>query len=167
MNTDSFLICDENHEKLCKIMFKVLNCNLLWVMNLNNNLLTMLVTDNAILEHYWDKKYYLQDPNINIKLDEETSPWKVTLGTDCNTFSESGFLYDLDKIFNIEEFVSIEKRIEQERYCFRFFTRNNRYIFMNKLVNDMPIIKYFINATTEKFKAALLKQPGINVQNWN
>jgi hypothetical protein len=167
MNTDSFLICDENHEKLCKIMFKVLNCNLLWIMNLNNNQLTMLVSDSVILDHYWDKKYYLQDPNINIKRDNDSSPWKVTLGTDCNSFTESGFLHDLYNIFKVEEFVSIEKKIGQERYCFRFFTKNNRYVFMNKLLNDMPIIKYFINATVEKFKVALLKQKGIDVQKWN
>lgn len=164
MNIDDVIMADNHYYKLSKNMFKMLNCNSLWVMNIDNkNLLTMLVTDKSILEHYWAKKYYLQDPNIESTLNDIKESWDITLGSDCEAFSKNGFLYDLYKIFHVEEFVSIEKRMDKGRYCFRFFTKNNRFVFMNKLVNDMPIIKYFINAMTENYKAALHHQPGIEI----
>jgi len=166
MNIENFVMDDDSNAKYYKTLFKVFHCNVLWVMNVNNHLLTMLATDKAVLEHYCDKKYYLHDPNINIKknkLEKNQSPWKISLGTDCVSFHKNGFLYDLYKMFHIEEFVSIEKRIGLECYCFRLFTRNNRFVFMNKLLNDMPIIKYFINSSIEKFKIDLDKQPGIHL----
>ncbi len=163
MNTEKFIIYNDNYHKLCKIAFKVLNCNALWMMNLGNNTLSMLVTDPSILEHYWDKKYYLHDPVLGIKPSSNRSPWKVTLGTDCDIFNKSGFLYDLYKMFHIEEFVSIEKKVGSEFYCFRFFTKNNRFVFVNKLLNNMPIIKHFINTMAKKCKKELHKQPGIKM----
>lgn len=170
MNIDNFIMGEDNEAKHYKSLFKVLHCHVLWVMNLNHDLFTMLATDRAVLEHYWDKKYFLQDPNIHIKKDklknnlDQNSPWKISLGTDCVSFHNNGFLYDLYKLFNIEEFVSIEKKIGLEYYCFRLFTKNNRFVFMNKLLNDMPIIKYYINSSVEKFKIHLDKQPGIHLR---
>jgi len=66
-------------------------------------------------------------------------------------------------MFEIEEFISVEKRTGRERYCFRFFTRNNRFIFMSKILNSMPIIKSFMNAATENFRADVDQQPGIKI----
>jgi hypothetical protein len=153
MNIDKFLMNDDNYHKLCKKIFKILNCNILWVMSVKGNLLYLEVSDKHILEYYWDKKYYLHDPNICIVPSNDSYTWKVSLGTNCDIFNKNGFLYDLVKIFNIEEFASIEKRLKTEHYCFRFFTRNNRFIFMNKLINELPIIKCFINIMIEKIKA--------------
>src|SRR5438876_411286 len=98
-NIDNLIMTDNNHYKLCKNMFKVLNCHALWVMHANSNLFRMLVTDKSILEHYWARKYYLQDPNIASTLDDIKESWSVTLGTDCEAFIKNGFLYDLYKIF--------------------------------------------------------------------
>ena len=161
----SFLIIDDSYNKLCKIIFKVLSCNLLWVIHLNNISVDMLATDRSILDHYLEKKYYLQDPNtnINLKPPNKKSSWKITLGTDCDGFNKNGFLYDLYKIFQIEEFISIEKVIGTECYCFRFFTRNNRFVFMNKLLNNMQIVKHFIMNMIEQFKRDLVKQAKISV----
>lgn len=163
MKTENFIIHNDNYHKLCKIVFKVLSCNALWIMNLGNSSLNMLATDHAILEHYWNKKYYLHDPNLEISPNKSKSLWEITLGTDCESFNESGFLYDLYKMFQVEEFVSIEKKLGNELYCFRFFTKSNRFIFMNKLLNNMSITKHFINTITEACKEDLYKQPGVNL----
>ncbi|MGD0465619.1 MAG: hypothetical protein ABSA84_02875, partial [Gammaproteobacteria bacterium] len=72
------------------------------------------------------------------------------LGTDCDSFKQNGFLYDLYKIFHVEEFVSIENRIGSKYFCFRFFTKNNRFVFMNKLLNNILLIKYFISTIVKK-----------------
>jgi len=160
MKVDNLVLSDNKLTSL----YQILNCNLVWIMKLDvNNSLNLIATDQAILKYYWKKKYYLQDPLINTKPNKNAPPWNVTLGTDCKAFNKSGFLYDLYKMFEIEEFISVEKRTETERYCFRFFTKNNRFVFMNKILNNMPIIKYFMNNTSEKFKTALHKQPGINI----
>lgn len=182
MNLENFLMPLEIQQPLCKDIFKVLTCNLLWVMKLDNKKLSMFITDKFILEHYWRKKYYLQDPNLlpiptllknnqhkSIEKEarennEKKEPgWTISLGTECELFKNSGFLYDLYKLFEIQEFVSIEKKTASQVYCFRFFTRNNRYVFMNKLINNMPIIKYFIEMMVEKFKV-LDTQPTISMR---
>jgi|GEM_PF-1834199 len=147
----SLLISNENNYKLCKIIFKILNCNLLWIIiRPNNNLFNVFVTDQHIFEHYFDKKYYLHDPNINVESNKDKLSWMVTLGTDCDSFKQNGFLYDLYKIFHVEEFVSIENRIGSKYFCFRFFTKNNRFVFMNKLLNNILLIKYFISTIVKK-----------------
>ena len=64
-----------------------------------------MATDHHILDHYLEKKYYLWDPNIDLHINEQTSSWQITLGSDCEIFSENGFLYDLYKIFSISCFV--------------------------------------------------------------
>lgn len=163
MKTENLIIHNDNYYTLCKSVFRVLGCHALWIMNLENNSLNMLATDQAILTHYWDKKYYLHDPTLEKAVAQNKSPWNVTLGTDCEGFNKSGFLYDLYKIFQVEEFVSIEKRLGSELYCFRFFTKNNRFVFMNKLLNDMPIIKHFINTLTKACQEDLHKQPGVDM----
>lgn len=163
MTIDNCIIIDARYESAYKKMLKVLNCNALWVMCLDNKLLNVLVTDKFLWEHYWDKKYYLQDPTIQIKLEKAQSPWQITLGTDCDAFNKNGFLYDLYKLFNIDEFISIEKNAGSKRYCFRFFTKNNRFIFMNKFINNMPIIKCFIHAMTTKFTAQFTQQTGLSI----
>ena len=161
-NMNNSQLSDDNIDK-CKEVFKLLNCNLLWIMHSNNDSLEILSTDQSILKHYINEKYYLYDP-INLKHNnKDKSAWKVTLGTDCDTFNKSGFLYDLYKMFNVEEFVSIEKKTGSELYCYRFFTKNNRFIFINKLLNHMPIIKHFITTMIEKTKAELNKQSVINM----
>lgn len=150
---NKFLISDNNLINLCKIIFKILNCNVLWVIYLNKNI---LVTDTHILEHYIDKKYYLTDPNIQAKTSFNKSKWKVTLGTYSDDFNKNDFLSDLHRIFNIEEFASIETKIKSEQYCFRFFTKNNRFVFINKLLNNFIFIKYFINVFTKRFNKVVL-----------
>ncbi|HXH54242.1 MAG TPA: hypothetical protein VNK03_00640 [Gammaproteobacteria bacterium] len=172
MKIDKLFIYDNIDQQLCKDIFKVLSCNSLWIMNLNNDVLNMVVTDQSIWGDYWDKKYYLHDPILNAEsnnddaiLNSESTDdavWEISLGTDCESFNQCGFLYDLYKIFNVEEFVSIQKKIGTENYCFRFFTKNNRFIFMNKLLNDMAIIKHFINLMINKIQVELPKQRAIN-----
>ena len=170
---DKIFIYENKYQQLCKDIFQVLNCNSLWIMNLNNDVLNMVVTDQSIWGDYWDKKYYLHDPTlnteynnddamVNIESSDADAVWKISLGTDCESFKQCGFLYDLYKVFGVEEFVSIEKKIGTENYCFRFFTKNNRFIFMNKLLNDMIIIKYFINLIINKFQADLPTQRVLN-----
>lgn len=168
MNMDNCLITDKKHSELCKVILKVLNCNVLWVININKGLLAILASDAPILEHYWDKKYYLQDPNISIEthsipVQPDLSPWKVHLGSHSEIFQKSGFLYDLSKLFAIKEFASIEESIGLESYCFRFFTQNNRFILMNKLLNNMPFIKFFMNAMIKQLEVILRTQPGIKI----
>ncbi len=168
MNVDNCLITDKKHSELCKLILTVLNCNVLWVINVNKGLLTVLASDAPILEHYWDKKYYLQDPNIPIgkhplPVQSSLSPWEVHLGSHSNMFKQSGFLYDLSRLFGIEEFASIENGIGLESYCFRFFTQNNQFVFMNKLLNNMPFIKFFMNAMIERLDVSLRLQSGVLV----
>lgn len=160
---NKYLISENKHNKLCRIIFKVLGCNVLWVINLNNNSLDMLATDHDILDYYLDKKYYLCDPNVSLELNDKKSSWQITIGTDCDEFNKSGFLYDLYKIFNVEEFVSIEKKVRSERYCFRFFTKNNRFVFMNQLINNTLLIKYFIGFMSKTFKLDLNKQAKLGI----
>ena len=66
-------------------------------------------------------------------------------------------------MFNVEEFVSIEKKTGSELCCYRFFTNNNRFIFMNKLLNHMPIIKHFINTMIEKTTSELNQESIVNM----
>ena len=165
ININNLIIRDDNHAQLCKKMFKVLNCNLLWVMKVEGGILKMLTTDQPILEYYWDEKYYLHDPSLENKPNNDYTSWKITLGTNCEDFYKGGFFNDLYKMFNITEFVSIEKSIGTACYCFRFFTWNNRFVFMNKLLNDLPIVKCFINAMIEKLKGDLDAQLGIKLTN--
>ncbi len=177
MNVENCLITSDEHRELCKIILKILNCNVLWIMNVEDRLLRLVATDSSILQYYWDKKYYLQDvhvlrPEPPVQVSSHPSPWKVHLGSDCETFKKSSFLYDLYKLFDIEEFASIENFITLpalgtessqmmlSSYCFRFFTRNNRFVFMNKLLNNMPCIKFFMNAMIKKLEVDLRTQPG-------
>ena len=158
----TFLI-DDSSNKLCKMIFKVLHCNLLWVINLKNNAVYFIATDAFLLKHYCEKKYYLHDPNVNSSFKEAAKPysnrlsWNIIFGTNFDDFYKSGFIYDLYNMFHIEEFVSIEKTTKIERYCFRFFTLNNRFVFVNKLLNNMPIVKCFINMMIKKMKTDLNK----------
>lgn len=162
MKIDKLFIYENNYQQLCEDIFKVLNCNSLWIMNLNNDVLNIAVTDQSIWGDYWDKKYYLHDPTLNTESSNDNAVWKISLGTDCESFKQCGFLYDLYKVFDVEEFVSIEKKTGIENYCFRFFTKNNRFIFMNKLLNDMAIIKHFINLMINKIQVDLPTQRVIN-----
>ncbi len=173
MNVEDYIMTDEKQRELCKIIFKILNCHLLWVMHTRKGLLNLLVTDSSIFEHYWDKKYYLNDPHIlnvrNLSEKPLSSQWTTHLGSDSETFKESGFLYDLYKLFNIEEFVSFEKNLRsksktiEQSYCFRFFTRNNRFVFMNKLLNNMPFIRFFMHAMMKESKIGFGPQLGFNI----
>lgn len=162
MNEDSFILKD-NYLTIYKEIFKVLNCNALWIIRVINDSLNLFVTDQSILEYYWDKKYYLYDPSFNNKIHKDKSPWTITLGTECETFNQCGFLYDVHKIFYVEEFVSIEKKVDSGHYCFRFFSNHNRFVFMNKLLNDMPIIRYIINFMIEKHNADFCNQTPISI----
>jgi hypothetical protein len=144
MNIEQISIIDGKELELCKVALKVLNCSSLWVMSRNTNFFNIAVTDKAILQHYFDKKCYLIDPSIQTVPDYKDLPLKITLGTDCEAFKNNGFLYDAYKLFHVTEFVSIQTEKQSEHYCFRFFTQNNRFVLMNNLLNNMPIIKIFI-----------------------
>lgn len=157
-NINKYLITYNEHNKLCKVIFKILSCNVLWIINLSNKSLHVLATDHDILNYYIDKKYYLSDPSIKLESNNKKSLWQITVGTDSDEFNKSGFLYDLYKIFHIEEFVSIEKKVKSEQYCFRFFTKNNRFIFINQLINNALLIKYFIIFISKTLKLELKKQ---------
>lgn len=152
------IACEDEHLELCKQACQILNCNLLWVMNLNLNVLNLLVTDKAVLQHYYDKQYYLGDLQNGGNKNQEYATWNATFGTDDRYFNNNGFMYDLNKMFNIEEFVSIKKNIGKNLCCFRFFTRNNRFIFMSKLINELPIIKCFMDQMVD------ILQPSLNVE---
>lgn len=161
---NKYLLSDNNqNNKLCKIIFNILGCNVLWIINIKNSSLDLVATDCHILDHYLEKKYYLYDPNINLQINEKNSSWQITLGSDCKIFSENGFLYDLYKVFNFEEFVSINKRSKFNNYCFRFFTKNNRFMFMNQLINNMILIKYFIKFMSKTFKLNLNNQSKLGI----
>ena len=144
MNTEQIKIIDNVKLELCKVALKVLNSSSLWIMRRDTNFFNITVTDKSILQHYFDQKYYLIDPSIQTIPDYKNLPLKITLGTDCDAFKNNGFLNDLYRIFHVTEFVSIQTEQESEHYCFRFFTQNNRFVFMNHLLNNMPIIKIFI-----------------------
>ncbi len=151
------LFMNNNYQKLCKLIFKVLNCHSLWFYNVERTSLDMLISDKPVFKHYCENKYYLHDPILKTKIfkdfeEEENLLWNVSLGTDCDNFAKCGFIYDLYRLFHIEEFISIEKRTKTKHYCFRFFTRHNRFIFINKFLNDMPIIKHFVNTWIEKYE---------------
>lgn len=151
MNTDGCVALNDTKYSVCKSIFKLLKCNVLWMMKFCNNTVSIAVTDRSIWDHYVNKKYYLQDPTIinaverNQTGSDPKSVWTIKLGTECDDFQKSGFLYDLYKMFHVEEFASIEKTIGADRYCFRFFTLNNRFVFMNNLLNNMAIVQYSIN----------------------
>ena len=105
MNIENCLITNEEHRELCKIILKLLNCNVLWVMNVENRLLRLVATDSSILQYYCDKQYYLQDlhilrPEHPVQVSSHSSPWKVHLGSDCEIFKESSFLHNLYKLFD-------------------------------------------------------------------
>jgi hypothetical protein len=144
MNIERIEIVNGNELELCKAALKFLNCSSLWVMRRDANFFNIAVTDKAILQHYFDKKCYLMDPSIQAIPDYKDLPLTLTLGTDCDAFKNNGFLYDLYKLFHVTEFVSIQTEQQLEHYCFRFFTQGNRFVFMNNLLNNMPIIKIFI-----------------------
>ena len=163
MGINHLQISGDNYNK-CQTIFELLNCNLLWIINPNNASLNIFFTDKCILEHYLNKKYYMYDPNASIRpYDNNNSRWNLMLGSDCETFQKSGFLYDLYKMFAIEEFATIEQKIGSELYCYRFFTRNNRFIFMNQLLNHMPLIKHFANSMTNSIKIDIYKQSCISM----
>lgn len=185
---ESYLITNKEHRELCKIILNVLNCNVLWVMHVEKSLLSLLATDLSILEYYWDKKYYLQDPNVLHTIPNTAPPaqvearslsWTLHLGSNCESFKQDGFLYNLYKLFDIQEFASIEKYVASQAkgaessqmtlssYCFRFFTRNNRFVFMNKLLNNMPFIRFFMNAMIKKLEIDLRAQPGVAIVGLN
>ncbi|HXH55378.1 MAG TPA: hypothetical protein VNK03_06540 [Gammaproteobacteria bacterium] len=144
MDIEQIKIINGNDLELCKVALKILNCCSLWVIRRNANFFNIAATDKAILQHYFDKKCYLIDPSVQITPDYKDLPIKITLGTDCDAFKNNGVLYDLYKLFHITEFVSIHTEAPSEYYCFRFFTQNNCFIFMNNLLNNMPMIKIFI-----------------------
>lgn len=160
---NNFKVLGDNYSGVCQTLFKMLDCNALWIMHANPNgdSLNIQVTDKAILDHYWDKKYYLQDPSVSPgnnamvganAIEEETPLWATRLGTDCENFKASGFLYDLQQMFNVQEFVSLEKTIKDNAYCFRFFTQHNRFIFLNKLFNNMSFLTYAVEAILDLLK---------------
>jgi hypothetical protein len=162
MNIEQIRIIDGDELELCKVALRILNCNSLWLMRQNSEFFNISVTDKAILQHYFDKKCYLIDPSIQTTLDYKNLPLKITLGTDYAEFKNNEFLYDLYKIFYITEFASIQTENQSEHYCFRFFTQNNRFVFMNNLVNNLPIIKIFIFNLIEGFN----REPNKNQKNF-
>ncbi|HXH55376.1 MAG TPA: hypothetical protein VNK03_06530 [Gammaproteobacteria bacterium] len=162
MNIEQIKTINSNELELCKVALKVLNCSSLWVMKRNADFFNIAVTDKAILQHYVDKKCYLIDPSIQTIPDYKDQPLKLTLGSDCDAFKNNAFLYDLSKIFHVTEFISIQVEAQSEHYCFRFFTQNNRFVFMNNLLNNMPIIKIFMFNLIEN----LNKEPNQNQINF-
>ena len=150
MNLDKHLIASDDYAQLSSLIFRILDCNLLWIFHINGNALTMSATDKPVLEHYWSKQYYLDDPSIVNNVDEVDCDWTIKLGADSNALNKNGFIHDLHELFELEEFVSIEKQVASKRYCFRFFTYNNRFVFMSALLNNMPLVKYFMNSTIGK-----------------
>ncbi len=163
MNIDNYLIADEEQQALCRIMLQVLRCDVLWLMTIRQSTLTILASDVSILEHYLRKKYYLQDPNVSLKPHPKASAWNRILGSYAEGFKKSGFLYELHTLFKVEDCASIEQSIQDSFYCFRFFTKNNRFVFMNQLINNKSFIKLFMNAMIGKVKDDLYKQPGIRI----
>jgi hypothetical protein len=150
-------------QESCRAILEVLNCNLLWIINPTYSSLNIIATDQCILNHYISNGYYLYDPNAVIRSYEKNKlnlQYNITLGTDCKPFVTSGFLYDLNKMFNIEEFVSVEHRIGPEIYCYRFFTINNKFMFVNSLLNHMPLIKTFINSMVNSVQASVYREVG-------
>ena len=151
MNTEQAKVIQGDELELCNLVLKILKCNSLWIMKQNGDFLNISVTDKAILQHYFDKKYYLGDPSLDSSINGNNSPLNITIGTDCSTFKNNGFFHELYKIFDVTEFVSVHAKIQEERYCFRFFTQGNRFVLMNNLINNMPIIKIFIFDLIAKF----------------
>lgn len=160
------LVINNRYQKLCRLIFKVLRCHSLWVFNMNHRLLTILISDRIIFKHYCDKQYFLHDPHLQnkIKKNQNNLSWEISLGTDSDKFKNCGFIYDLYKLFQVEEFVSVEKRTEKERYCFRFFTNNNRFVFINKFLNDLPVIKHFVDAWIEKYEKDFTNYPKLKLR---
>lgn len=158
---DDMLIYD-SHRVFYKNIFKLLNCDLLWVIKIDNERLKILATDLEILKYYLDEKYYLNDPHINSKGSDKNRSWKASLETICcKDLNKDIFLDNVQKKFHFEEILTIEKKTNKERYLFKFFIKGNRFVFMNKLLNDMPIIKSFINNSIKTLKGVLLKQSSI------
>ena len=145
MKIETFKIVNNDVLKLFEFIFTVLGCNSAWVITDNPDFdeIKIITTDTAILQHYIDRKYFLTDPGVaSFKIN--TEKLLIKIGTDYDEFKSNGFFYDLYKLFNITEFVSIYTIIDSQSYCFRFFTRNNRFLFLNKLANNISIIKIVI-----------------------
>lgn len=167
---DKFVIYDTNHKKIYQIIFKILHCHALWIFHLKDNHLKVMVSDRSIWEHYWDKKYYQQDPNLYIESNSKKRydssavlPFEIKLGTEDDHFINSGFMNDLYRMFQVGEFVSIMKRTKTDYYCFRFFTRNNRFVFLNQLLNEIPIIKHFVNFMIKKYIREFSDHPVVSL----
>lgn len=167
---DKFVIYDTNQKKIYQLIFKILNCNAFWMIHVKDNALRMLVTDRHILEHYWDKKYYRQDPALHLESRgkkryhiPDNLPFQISLGTEEDRFKNAGFLSDLYRMFQVGEFVSIMKRTKTDYYCFRFFTRNSRFGFLNKLLNEMPIIKHFIEYMIKQYTKDFSNHAALNL----
>lgn len=152
MNIEQVNIINNNMYNLSRSILKILGCNVLWVMMHNKDFLNVSVTDKAILQHYLDNKYYLTDPGIQIIEKYKNLKFKINLATDCDNFQQNGFLHNLYKTFHITEFASIHTQFQSKDYCFRFFTQDNRFVFMNHLIKNMPIIKIFIFNFIKHFK---------------
>jgi hypothetical protein len=163
VNINEFVFRDDSYEKLCKTACHELVCSLLWVMKITGESLNMFVSEQLILAHYWNRQYYLHDHNIYFRQSEKEFQGRITLGTNCEYFHKCGFLYDLYKMFHIEEFVSIVLTTESERYCCRLFTKNNRFVFINYLLNNMPIIKHFLGTLIKEIEPRLRKYPTIDM----
>lgn len=145
ISVEQFKIIDNDVVNLYKGSFRVLSCNLLWIIvRKSNDFLHLSVTDNAILQHYFDNEYYIKDPEIQFPLNYKNLQFHMDLATDCNNFKENGFLHDIYKMFHITEFVSISTQVPSGYYSFRFFTQVNRFLFMNNLLKNIPIIKILI-----------------------
>jgi hypothetical protein len=143
----------------------VLNCNLVWIFYIRNHRLKIWATDTAFLSHYWQHKYYVHDPNINLADRRIKTRWHMALGIENAAFQQSGFFYDALKMFHIEEFVSIDRKIQDTYVCFRFFTAHNRFIFANDLLNTRPMIQHFMNALLKKMAYTWDAQIGIPLEN--
>jgi hypothetical protein len=148
MQPQKFIINSCVHRQLfAEGIFKILDCSLLWIAVIKKSGLQIITTNTLLLEHYLEKKYYLSDPDF-----KHSSPPTITIGTNCKNFYKNSFIYNAHNMFNIEEFISATIFDSDKKYCFRFFTNNNRFNFINKFLQNKAIIEYFINNIIKKIK---------------
>jgi hypothetical protein len=131
------------------MLITALRSDFSWISKIENNIPYIAAIfhpdGKSALQNYLQQQYYLLDPVIYQKPKNIKSLWQIDAGSDCLELSTTQFLQDLNQQQQIKDFISIRKILNNQCYCFRFFTKEDKFIFMNNLINNMGSIKIILD----------------------
>ena len=120
-------------------------CEVLWFgKSCKEQIKIASIANSKILDYYKLNKYYFSDSLFSEEPNNHNRLWRVELGSESVLHKKTNFLEYLNAKFMLQEFITVQKKLENENYFFRFFTRHNKGSFMDNFINNMPAIRLLL-----------------------